>query len=1276
MASTPPKTTKRRKGMTPGATARKPRKPPNLTPEQRAASSERMRNIACDTSRASAAMAQKQERLAHAAVEKVESDGVQTEALDKIKQELASRELAKRELLGLVLRHEPQYQPGWVHRDISEKLSQFMRDVEEKKSPRLILTVPPRHGKSLLASQYFPAWVLGHHPEWEFIATSHTATLAEKFSRRVREVLRSKIYQVVFNKTELDPDSQSVQQWSTTKGGGLLAAGVGGAILGSGAHCLPLWAEVMTPTGPQTVDSLVKNVDAAPEVLSYDGKNVVRRKINGCITRESDHYYEVETSTGEFYATGEHPVCVGAEGGVLAYRRVDDLRSGDRVLSVAELASWREALRQMPSVRGGVHATPVEVSRQHAGARATGAHVFDRLSGAATQLANFGKSGVRRVWGGVLGARERRGQASEEHVLQQRVSGQAPGANLRGGEQPPIRAAGSDLRVLWEGVSAQAISSGSGTGSGRAVVLQPGMLRRVTAWSPYQPEQTFPWGALLPARVQESEGRNAGDPDSVCGVRGGSEGFAPSGRRQGEQRVRESGTRVPELPLGASPSIVIRVTRVDAPLTVADFEVDETHCFITPTGNVLLNCLLIDDPVKNAEQAGSEGSKEAIWEWFATTAYTRLAPGGGVIVIMQRWAEDDLAGLLERGGPDGEGDKYTVIRYPAIAEEDEAHRKAGEALHPERYPLAMLEAIKSTLSPWMWSALYQQRPTVQDGDYFTKDMIVYYDDHELPEQLTHYGAWDFAISKKERADRTVGIAAGLDEHDDLWVTDIEIGRWKADEIVERILDLWERHPFDVMGGEEGQIKLALGPYLEQRAQERRMYDFALEPLKPGRRDKESRARTAQALMRRRKIRLPRNHPRIQEVVDELLAFPNGVHDDACVARGTWVAVPGGQRRIEDVRVGDLVETPAGPRRVIAAEMTNPAAEVFELVTHEGHRLVATGNHPVYSPSEGFVRLDALTYMSDIQCLKPSNMTVPAGTATPKLISRAIASIFSATRRTALHLCTSIAMFGSKRTGRSPMGSTSTTKMETRQTTSWGIWNSWIARHTSRPTRRRAGESAPTSRERISPTYVLWHRSGIGQRRGADGTPRTENALGQTASIFSVLAKNVALRIRRGTRNLVFAGIHAKRVIGGDDVLQPQKNHNQTEQKSGGSRHRLSRLCVYVAGLSSRRSTRQSRNTAVSAVPVAHVERVTRLDQRAEVYNLTVEDQHVYYANGVLTHNCDAIAYLCLMLNDMVFRDDKPRDTGSPTRDQSGYQSRLAKILARMRGRRERDWRAA
>jgi predicted phage terminase large subunit-like protein len=466
------------------------------------------------------------ERKTQATIKEQIEAGEATKLSLAIQQELAGRELARRKLIPFLLRHEPNYLAGWIHHDIARRLEQFVQDVADGKAPRLILSVPPRHGKSLLASQYLPAWALGNHPDWEVIISSHTATLAQKFSRRVRDLTKDPMFKVVFPDTALNPDAQSVERWETTKGGGLLAAGVGGGILGSGA-----------------------------------------------------------------------------------------------------------------------------------------------------------------------------------------------------------------------------------------------------------------------------------------------------------------------------------------------------------------NILVIDDPVKNAEEAQSENTQEAIWEWYATTARTRLAPGGGVLVIMQRWAVNDLAGMLEEKGLTGEGEQFEIIRYPAIAEEDEEHRKKDEALHPERYDLSALRALENTLDPWMWSALYQQRPTIEDGDYFTKDMVQYYAHEERPESLTYYGAWDLAISKKERADWTVGFVVGVDGNDDIWIVDRYRGRWDSALIVDSMLDCWEAYRFDLMGAEEGQIKLAVGPFLEKAAEERGLYDFFLHPLKPGRRDKEMRARSIQGLMRRRRVHFPKDAPWVKELVSELLQFPNGVHDD-------------------------------------------------------------------------------------------------------------------------------------------------------------------------------------------------------------------------------------------------------------------------------------------------------------------------------------------------------------------------------------------------------------
>ena len=111
---------------------------------------------------------------------------------------------------------------------------------------------------------------------------------------------------------------------------------------------------------------------------------------------------------------------------------------------------------------------------------------------------------------------------------------------------------------------------------------------------------------------------------------------------------------------------------------------------------------IIDDPIKDAEEAGSQRIKQKIVDWYTTTLYTRLAPGGGVLLTMTRWAEDDLAGWLLEHQKTG-GDSWEIVRYPAIAEEDEYSengqlvRREGEALHPERYDLLALLQRKAVL---------------------------------------------------------------------------------------------------------------------------------------------------------------------------------------------------------------------------------------------------------------------------------------------------------------------------------------------------------------------------------------------------------------------------------------------------------------------------------------------------------------------------------------------------------------------------------------------------
>lgn len=143
---------------------------------------------------------------------------------------------------------------------------------------------------------------------------------------------------------------------------------------------------------------------------------------------------------------------------------------------------------------------------------------------------------------------------------------------------------------------------------------------------------------------------------------------------------------------------------------------------------------IIDDPVKNAEEANSEVMRQKVWDWYQSTLYTRLTPDGRIVVVMTRWHEDDLVGRLlkkEREDIDQgthKGDRWTVINFPALAEEEDyLGRKPGEPLWPGYgFDAQRLEQIKSDVGSYVFNALYQQRPSAADGTIFKRQHFHYF----------------------------------------------------------------------------------------------------------------------------------------------------------------------------------------------------------------------------------------------------------------------------------------------------------------------------------------------------------------------------------------------------------------------------------------------------------------------------------------------------------------------------------------------------------------------
>ncbi len=127
------------------------------------------------------------------------------------------------------------------------------------------------------------------------------------------------------------------------------------------------------------------------------------------------------------------------------------------------------------------------------------------------------------------------------------------------------------------------------------------------------------------------------------------------------------------------------------------------------------NLLLIDDPIKSREQAYSVAERRSLQSWYESTAYTRLQPGGAIVVIATRWHEADLTGwLLKEHASEG----WKLISMPAIAEENEGWRDEGAALWPSQFPLETLDRIKEAIGTQAWLALYQQRPFAEEGSVF------------------------------------------------------------------------------------------------------------------------------------------------------------------------------------------------------------------------------------------------------------------------------------------------------------------------------------------------------------------------------------------------------------------------------------------------------------------------------------------------------------------------------------------------------------------------------
>lgn len=292
--------------------------------------------------------------------------------------------------------------------------------------------------------------------------------------------------------------------------------------------------------------------------------------------------------------------------------------------------------------------------------------------------------------------------------------------------------------------------------------------------------------------------------------------------------------------------------------------------------------LIIDDPLKDREEANSQTTRDTLWDWYNDTMSTRLmSDTGAIVIIMTRWHEDDLVGrLTDPTNPhysEEEASTWKIINIPAIAGDDDVlGREPGQPLWPERFGLEYLESFRRR-NPVGFSALYQQQPTPEDGDFFRTEMLVGYRQNELPKNLRIYAASDHAVGIKQTNDYTCLLIVGVDEYSNIWLLDCWWRREKADKVVDAMIDLMKRWKPLCWWAESGHISKSIGPFLFKRMREEKIYVQIREqtPIQ----DKQARAQSINGRAAMGMVKFPTYQHWCERARQECLKFPQGRHDD-------------------------------------------------------------------------------------------------------------------------------------------------------------------------------------------------------------------------------------------------------------------------------------------------------------------------------------------------------------------------------------------------------------
>lgn len=672
----------------------------------------------------------------------------------------------------------PSYRASWHHRLIADALG----DVVEGRCKLLAISMPPRHGKSELASVRFAPWMLIKRPKASVISATYSGDFADDLGRKARGVLESPIVGQLWPHAQLAPDNRAVSRWQTKSGGSYYAVGVGGPLTGRGADILLIddphknreeaeskvmrervwdWfrstaytrlekngavvvimcmagdTPVLRPDGSETP---LRDIRPGDMVATYENGKLTTSRVMNWSNQGPDNLFRVKMKSGRVVrANARHPFLTINEHGEEEWVRTDQIQPGVSILTVtgasgAELHVGKMAATSRPVAKAYVGRTTT---------RPAGHQVIVRL-----------RSTLRHVAG-----------LASSIVTSSPTKRLTSSSNSRAESAPYVA---SRLRI--------ATPEHTGTASCASITITP-------------------------------PGRCAGFSAMTATSQSGTEN-----RQKPSAPLLTTWNVTPEEVVAVEPC-----GRED----VFDVQIDRTENFIA----------------------------------------------NGLVSHNTRWHEDDLVGRCI-----ATGEPWRVLSLPAIAEQDEAHRAAGQALWPEKYDLPVLEQIRRTVGEREWAALYQQRPAPLEGGLFNPDRIEVIDAE--PAGVTWVRAWDLGATANG-GDPTAGAKLGQMPDGRYVIGHVVREQLSADGVVSTIKAIASQDGRDVEvnlpqdPGQAGKSQVQfltreLAGYKVKSSPETGSKTLRAEPLA-------AQVNVGNVLM----VRGPWN----AALLDEMRVFPNGSHDD-------------------------------------------------------------------------------------------------------------------------------------------------------------------------------------------------------------------------------------------------------------------------------------------------------------------------------------------------------------------------------------------------------------